>query len=58
MKQLNLKKGLPYGILLLIFLLLPIALTVLPKLYIYVEKSFFGVFFYRANFFINLIPGT
>ena len=27
MKQLNLKKGLPYGILLLIFLLLPLALN-------------------------------
>lgn len=52
--------GLLQGVLILfaIFLLLPIALTVLPKLYIYVEKSFFGVFFYRANFFINLIPGT
>ena len=30
MKQLNLKKGLPYGILLLIFLLLPLALTHIP----------------------------
>ncbi len=52
--------GLLQGVLILfaIFLLLPIALTVLPKLYFYVEKSFFGGCFYRANFFINLIPGS
>ena len=52
--------GLLQGVLILfaIFLLLPVALTVLPKLYAFIEESFFGEFFYRANFFISLIPGT
>lgn len=52
--------GLIHGVLLLflLFLLAPIALTVLPKLYEFIEESFFGEFFYRANFFLMLIPGT
>lgn len=51
--------GLIHGIILLfaIFLLLPVALTVLPKLYDFVQKSFFGEFFYRANLLIYLMPG-
>jgi len=52
--------GLIQGIMVLfaVFLLLPIALTVLPKLYTFVQESFFGEFFYRANLLIYLMPGT
>lgn len=52
--------GLIQGITLLfaLFLLLPIALTVLPKLYEFIQESYFGEFFYRANLLIQLIPGT
>lgn len=52
--------GLIQGIILLfaVFLLLPVALTVLPKLYEFVQESYFGEFFYRANLFIYLMPGT
>lgn len=52
--------GLLHGITLisLLFMLLPIALTVLPRLYEFVEESFFGEFFYRANIFIRLIPAA
>lgn len=52
--------GLLHGVLLLfvLFLLLPIGLTILPKFYRFIEQSFFGEFFYKANFLLNLIPGT
>lgn len=52
--------GLINGALLLFvaFLLVPVALTVLPRLYEFLSDSFFGEFFYRANPFIALIPGT
>ena len=52
--------GLLQGVLILfaIFLLLPIALTVLPKAYTFVEESFFGEFFYRANLMLWMIPGA
>lgn len=52
--------GLIHGVLLIfvLFLLVPIMLTVLPKLYQFLSESFFGEFFYRANPFIALIPGT
>lgn len=52
--------GLIHGVLILylLFLLVPIALVVLPKLYSFIEDSFFGEFFYRANVFLTLIPGT
>ncbi len=52
--------GLISGVLLLfvLFLAIPIMLTVLPRLYEFLEESFFGEFFYRANIFIPLIPGT
>ena len=52
--------GLVHGVLLInvLFLLVPIALTVLPKLYEFLDGSFFGEFFYKANIFIPLIPGT
>ena len=51
--------GLIQGLLILfaIFLLMPICLTVLPKLYVFVSESFFGNFFYKANVFLYLIPG-
>ena len=51
--------GLLQGLLILfaIFLLMPICLTVLPKLYEFVSESFFGNFFYKANFLLYLIPG-
>ena len=52
--------GLIHGVLLLfvIFLLVPVALTVLPKLYEFLSESFFGEFFYKSNFLIALIPAT
>ncbi len=52
--------GLINGVLLLfiLFLLVPLALTVLPKLYTFLEESFFGEFFYKANILIPLVPGT
>lgn len=52
--------GLIHGVLLLfvIFLLAPVALTVLPKLYEFISESFFGEFFYKANFLLALIPAT
>ncbi len=52
--------GLINGVLLafVLFMLAPIALTVLPRLYEFLSESFFGEFFYRANFFVLLIPGT
>ena len=52
--------GLIHGVLLLfvIFLLVPVALTVLPKLYEFLSESFFGEFFYKANFLLALIPAT
>ena len=51
--------GLLQGVLILfaIFLLMPICLTVLPKLYEFVSESFFGNFFYKANLLLYLIPG-
>lgn len=51
--------GLLHGVVLLflLFLLVPIALTVLPRLYVFLEESFFGEFFYIANPFFSMIPG-
>ena len=51
--------GLLQGVLILfiIFLLMPIFLTVLPKLYEFVSESLFGNFFYKANLLLYLIPG-
>lgn len=52
--------GLIHGVLLLfvLFLLVPVALTVLPKLYEFLSESFFGEFFYQANFLLSIIPST
>lgn len=52
--------GLINGALLLfvIFTIVPILLTVLPRLYEFLTDSFFGEFFYRANLFVRLVPGT
>lgn len=52
--------GLIHGVLLLfaIFLLVPVMLTVLPKLYEFLSESFFGEFFYQANFLLSIIPAT
>lgn len=52
--------GLIHGVLLLfvLFLALPIVLTVLPKVYEYLSESLFGEFFYQANFLIPLIPSV
>jgi hypothetical protein len=36
----------------------PVALTVLPQLYTYLSGSFFGEFFYQANFLLSIIPAT
>lgn len=48
------------GVILLfvLFLALPPILTVLPKFAVYVNRSFFGEFFYRANILYGLIPGV
>ncbi len=52
--------GLINGVLVLfvLFMAVPIMLTVLPKLYEFLEESFFGEFFYKANPFIAMIPST
>ena len=52
--------GLIHGVLLIfvIFLVVPVLLTVLPKLYEFLSESFFGEFFYKANFLLGLIPAT
>ena len=52
--------GLINGALLLfvLFMLVPILLTVLPRLYEFLADSVFGEFFYSANLLIRLIPGT
>ncbi len=52
--------GLIHGVLLLfvLFLTVPLMLTALPKLYEFLSESFFGEFFYKANFFLSLIPST
>lgn len=52
--------GLISGVLLIfvLFMVVPVMLTVLPRLYEFLSDSFFGEFFYKANPFIPLIPGT
>ncbi len=52
--------GLLHGVLLLfvLFFAVPVALTVLPKLYEFLSESFFGEFFYQANFLLSMIPPT
>lgn len=52
--------GLIHGVLMLfvIFLIVPVMLTVLPKLYEFLSESFFGEFFYQANFLLSIIPAT
>lgn len=52
--------GLLHGVLMInvLFLVVPIGLTVLPKIYEYLGESFFGEFFYKANICIPLISGT
>jgi len=52
--------GLIHGVLMLfvIFLIVPVLLTVLPKLYEFISESFFGDFFYKANFLLGIIPST
>lgn len=52
--------GLIHGVLFLfvIFLIVPVLLTVLPSLYEFLSESFFGEFFYKANFLLSIIPST
>jgi hypothetical protein len=52
--------GLIHGVLMLfvIFMIVPVMLTVLPKLYDFLSESFFGEFFYKANFLLSIIPST
>ncbi len=52
--------GLIHGVLIVfvIFLAVPVMLTVLPKLYEFLSESFFGEFFYKANFLLSIIPST
>ena len=41
-----------------IFMIVPVLLTVLPRLYEFLSESFFGEFFYKANFLLSIIPST
>ncbi|MCL2695349.1 MAG: CvpA family protein [Clostridiales bacterium] len=52
--------GFIHGVLIVfvIFMAVPIALTVLPKLYDTLNNSLLGNFFYRANVFLRMIPKT
>lgn len=52
--------GLIHGVLMLfvLFLIVPVLLTVLPRLYEFLRESFFGEFFYQANFLLAIIPST
>lgn len=52
--------GLIHGVLLMfvLFLIVPVLLTILPKLYEFLSESFFGEFFYQANFLLRIIPST
>lgn len=52
--------GLLNGALLLfvLFMAVPILLTVLPKLEEFLVESYFGEFFYKANVLLSLIPAT
>ena len=49
--------GFIHGALLIfiLFMIVPIALTVLPKLYDLLDKSLLGNFFYKANLFLKMI---
>ena len=40
------------------FLLVPVAMVVLPKVGDILEESFFGTFFYTSNFLLRMIPGA
>ena len=50
--------GLLHGIMLvfILFMLVPVALAVLPSLEKYLDDSLFGGFFYRANLLLPLVP--
>ena len=52
--------GLIEGIFILfaIFLIVPVILTVIPQILQFLQESFFGDFFYRANFILYLIPSV
>lgn len=52
--------GLVQGALILFaaFLVLPIVLTVLPKIYEYLSESALGMFFYKANPFFRMVPSV
>lgn len=52
--------GFLHGILLvfILFMLVPIVLTVVPKLESFLEGSVFGEFFYRGNLLLRLVPTT
>jgi len=52
--------GFIHGILLvfILFMVVPLALTVLPKLSKMLDDSLFGSFFYKANLFLRMIPKT
>lgn len=52
--------GLIHGVLLMfvLFMIVPVLLTVLPKIYEFLSESFFGEFFYKANFLLGIIPST
>ncbi|MDO4543120.1 MAG: CvpA family protein [Clostridia bacterium] len=42
----------------ILFMLVPIVLSILPELYEYIEDSVFGRFFYRVNVFLRMIPNN
>lgn len=41
----------------IVFMVVPVALIVLPTLSTFLADSFFGSFFYNSNFLLRLIPG-
>ena len=52
--------GFLHGVLLVytVFMLVPVALAVVPRLETYIDESIFGGFFYRVNPLLYLVPTT
>ena len=52
--------GFLHGVLLVyvVFMLVPVALAVVPRLSTYIDESVFGGFFYRVNPLLYLVPTT
>ncbi len=52
--------GFLHGVLLvwLVFMLVPVFLTIVPQLYRFISESILGEFFYRVNPFLRMVPTT